>query len=204
MNQTIEKTIQMLNKRNIEASFYENKNEAVSAFIKSISPKSTISWGGSATIEQAGLLDALKKEDFCLIDRSLAKDAEERHQMYLSAYKADYFLMSANAISQEGHLINMDGIGNRTSAMIYGPKHVAVFAGINKIVANTEEGIKRIRETVAPLNAKRFGKKPVCLTQNSCVDSLSDECICGQMVVTSKSGIPGRIKVYLINEELGF
>ena len=117
---------------------------------------------------------------------------------------ADYFLMSTNAITLDGELINIDGRGNRVAFLCYGPENVLIFAGMNKIVSNIEEGISRTRNIAASPNAIRLNKNTPCGITGKCEDCYSPDCMCGQYVITRRSGIPNRIKVILIGEELGY
>ena len=157
------------------------------------------------TLAESGILDALRaKSDIHLIDRNTAKTPEETKQMYRDAFSADTYFMSTNAITLDGELINIDGNGNRVAALIYGPDQVIIVAGLNKVTANVEDGIRRVRNCATPPNCIRLNKKTPCAATGRCADCLSPEGICNQIVITRRSGNPDRIKVILIGESLGY
>ena len=124
--------------------------------------------------------------------------------MYRDAFSADTYFMSTNAITLDGELINIDGNGNRVAALIYGPDQVIIVAGLNKVTANVEDGIRRVRNCATPPNCIRLNKKTPCAATGRCADCLSPEGICNQLVITRRSGNPDRIKVILIGESLGY
>lgn len=196
--------IKGLQKRNMEGYFCETKEEAVEKALSLMPEGSVISWGGSMSIGECGLMDAIKEKDYTLIDRMTATTPQERREIYAKTVMADYYLMSTNAITMEGELVNIDGFCNRVACLCAGPENVIVIAGMNKVVKNVQSGFDRIRTKAAPANTTRLGKKTPCAANGVCGDCYSPECICSQMVVTRRSGIPGRIKVILVNEELGF
>ena len=160
--------------------------------------------GGSMTLKQIGLLDKLREKDLKLLDRDTAKTDDEKRKIQHEAFNCDYYLMSSNAITEDGKLVNIDGNGNRIAALIYGPANVIVIAGMNKVTADEDSAIKRIRTYAAPMNAIRLNKNTPCTRTGSCQDCLSDDCICSQILVTRKSNYKKRIKVILVGEELGF
>lgn len=196
--------IKNLEKRNMEGYYFETGAECVKAIIESIPDGSIISWGGSETIKEIGLMDAIHNNRYELIDRTSAKNPDESRQLYAKTVLADYYLMSSNAITIEGELINIDGNGNRVACLIQGPSHVYIVAGMNKIVTDVESGVARVRNMASPPNAIRLNKQIPCATSGHCHDCLAPECFCNQIVVTRRSGHNGRIKVYLVGEELGY
>jgi len=193
-----------LRKRNFEAEYFETKEEALSYMLHSIEDGTSISWGGSITLEQIGIFEALKNKNVNLIDRDTANTAEERRQLMVNALGCDYYLMSSNAITKDGKLVNIDGLGNRMSAFIFGPKKVFVVVGKNKIADNEEDAIKRIKDIAAPLNVKRLNKKTPCAEKGTCQDCLSNDCICSHTVISRRSGVKQRIYVLIVDEELGY
>ncbi|GKX29500.1 hypothetical protein SH1V18_19800 [Vallitalea longa] len=196
--------IKQFNKRNIEAHYFEDINSAKEKILDIIEDGSTVSWGGSMTLEEINLIDDLKQGDYNLLDRSTVKSRKEVKEIYDKAMSCDYFLMSSNAITLDGKLVNIDGTGNRIAALIYGPKNVIIVAGMNKVVLDEDTAFKRVRNEAAPINAVRLNRNTPCSHTGKCADCLSDDCICCQMLVTRKSLIPNRIKVILIGEELGY
>ena len=199
-----ESIIKNLEKRNMEGYFFETGAECVKAITDLIEEDSQISWGGSESIKECGLLDALKKGNYTLIDRLTAKSPEESRELYVKAVHSDYYLMSTNAITMDGELINIDGNGNRVACLIHGPKHIIIVAGMNKVVSDVEAGYARVRDIATPANTKRLNKNTPCFHTGRCGDCLSPECICNQVVITRRSGHPGRIKVFLVAEDLGY
>ena len=192
------------NNRGIEGYYCENADEALLMAKRFLTPGCSISWGGSETLEEIGLIDYLKESDYILYDRHTAKTPEESSMMYSKIVTADYFFMSSNAITLDGQLVNIDGRGNRVACLIAGPKNVIIIAGMNKIVTDVDTGIERVRNMAAPPNNVRLNKKTPCAELGRCANCLVDDCICCEIVITRKSQIPGRIKVILVGEELGY
>lgn len=196
--------IKNFNKRQIEGYYCPNKKSALEKTLELVEKGASIGWGGSITLIEIGLIDAIKNGDYKVIDRDIAKNLDDQRKIYGEICCADYFLMSSNAITLDGELINIDGRGNRVAFLCYGPQNVLILTGMNKIVKDVEQGVKRARDIAAPPNAIRLNKKTPCAVTGKCEDCYSPECMCGQFVVTRRSGIPNRIKVILIGEELGY
>ncbi|MGN0352756.1 MAG: lactate utilization protein [Roseburia sp.] len=200
-----ETVITQLEKRQMEAYYCPTACEAVEKALSFLTPGSTVSFGGSMTLEETGMLTALRgKKDITLIDRSTASNPEEVKKMYHDALSSDFYFMSTNALTKDGKLVNIDGNGNRVAALIYGPEHVILLVGMNKIAANEEEAISRVHQTATPMNCIRLNKKTPCAVTGVCADCLSPDCICNQTVITRRSGTKGRIKVILIGEDFGY
>lgn len=193
-----------LENRQMKGWYCEDSAAAVKKVLELVPEHASVTWGGTMTLEECGLMDALKKESYTLIDRLSAKTPEEKKTLYAKAVCADYFFMSANAITLDGELVNIDGAGNRVACLCSGPDNVIVLAGMNKVVASVEEGHDRVRNVAAPINALRLNKKTPCAATGKCSKCQSPDCICSQIVVTRRSHIPGRIQVILIGEELGY
>lgn len=191
-------------KRNIDAYFVENSKAAGEKVLEFIQDKATVSWGGSKTLQQIGIFDQLKAANYRLLDRDTAKNSAEKEEIYHQALNADYYLMSSNAITQTGKLVNVDGNGNRLAALIYGPKNVIIVAGMNKVTADEESAVKRVRNQAAPANAIRLDQKTPCVKTGCCHSCQVDDTICCQTVITRRSRAEGRIKVILVGEKLGF
>lgn len=196
--------IEKFNKRGIEGYYCENAEEALQTAKRFLTPGCSISWGGSETLTEIGLLDELSESDYILYDRHTAKTPEEKSLMYSKIVTADYYFMSSNAITLDGQLVNIDGQGNRVACLITGPKNVIIIAGMNKIVTNVEAGIDRVRNMASPPNCIRLNAKTPCAELGKCANCLVEDCICCEIVITRKSKTPGRIKVILVGEELGF
>lgn len=199
-----ETIIKNLNKRQMDACYFETKEEACEYVLTTIPKDSTISWGGSMSLFEAGIIDGLYANgSYNLLDR--AKVAPEKMpELLRQVFFADYYLMSSNALTVDGRLINVDGAGNRVSALIFGPTNVFVLVGMNKIVTTEDEGINRVHNVASPQNCVRLNKKTPCSITGTCADCLSPDCICAQTVITRRSQIPNRIKVILVGESLGY
>ncbi|MBS6396905.1 MAG: lactate utilization protein [Clostridiales bacterium] len=193
-----------LKKRNMEGYFCETSKEAVEKALSLMPEGSVISWGGSMTLSECGLMDAIRGKNYTLIDRMTAVTPQEKREIYAKTVMADYYLMSTNAITMDGELVNIDGFCNRVACLCAGPENVIVIAGMNKVVGNVESGLDRIRTKAAPANTTRLKKKTPCASTGVCGSCFSPDCICSQTVITRRSGIPGRIKVILVNEDLGY
>lgn len=201
---TADNLLKNLEKRNMEAYYAPTKEDAVKTALSILKEGSVISWGGSMTIGEIGLTDELKKRNYMLIDRSKAKSPEETKEMYHKALNCDYYIMSSNAVTKDGILLNIDGTGNRVAALIYGPENVVVIVGINKIAHDLDSAYKRIKDIACVKNTIRLDKNTPCTKTGKCTDCLSSDCICNQIVATRRSGTKGRIKVIIVGENLGY
>lgn len=200
-----ETIIKNLEKRNMEGYFAETKEEAVKIIMERfLTPGKSVCFGGSMTLKESGLMDAIEQSDCIVYDRTTAKMPEEMRDMKAKMINSDYFLMSTNAITLDGELVNIDGFANRVSFLCYGPEHVIVLAGMNKVVSGVEDGVRRVRDVASPPNTVRLNKNTPCAKTGRCGDCYSDDCICSQIVITRRSGVKNRIKVILVAEELGY
>lgn len=201
---TAKAIIKQLERRNMEGYFCEDCADAVE-LVKSFVPEgSSIGWGGTATFEQSGVKAMLKAGNYRMLDRSTAEGPDEMRAMYLAHLGADCFFMSANALTVKGELVNIDGNSNRLACLLYGPKQVIVLAGMNKIVADVESGVKRIQTMACPANALRMHPGTPCERVGVCGNCHEEGCMCCNVVVTRHNRHTGRIKVVLIAEDLGF
>lgn len=196
--------IKALEKRNINGYYFETKEDARNFALQMVEDDSLVSWGGSMTLQELGIQEALRKRPLTLLDRSLTKTPEEVNKLYRQVYSADYYFMSSNAITLDGKLINIDGNGNRVSALIYGPEKVIILAGMNKVALDESSGIERVRNFASPPNTVRLNMNTPCATTGKCHNCLSDDCICCEIVITRKSRHDDRIHVILIGETLGY
>ena len=165
--------------------------------------KKAVGYGGSMTLDQNGFKDAVTAAGHELIIRENYKTDEEVKECKAKLVNADAFLMSTNAITLDGELVNIDGRGNRVSFMIYGPDSVIIVAGMNKVVSNVEDAIRRIRNIASPPNCNRLNCETPCAKTGKCGDCLTDS-ICCQFVITRVSRVKDRIKVILVGESLGY
>ena len=182
-----EHVIKQMERRHFNAYYCSTKEEALTKALSIIEKGSVIASGGSATLGEVGLLDYIKNhsEDYTFIDRSIAKTEDEKRQIHAKAILSDYYLMSTNAFTIDGQLVNIDGNGNRVSALCYGPKHVVIITGMNKLVPSVDAAYKRIRQdacqTVYVLDllihaARQASAENVCLHPQSVTFSLQQEC----------------------------
>lgn len=203
----IERTMRALAKNKIPAVYAPTSQDALKVVEGMMREGDTISCGGTVTLRETGIRGLMLSGKYTFLDRE-AMDPEE---VYQKTFSADVFLTSANAITEEGQLYNVDGRGNRVAAMIYGPKKVIVVAGINKIVRNVDEAILRVKTTAAPPNAMRQNMGTPCQTLGTCVGCggpmasgcSTDTRMCCHYVVTGYQKTP-RIHVVLVGEELGY
>lgn len=201
---TAKSIIKELEKRNMEGYFCETSKDAVEKVLSMIPEGSVISWGGSETIKECGLMDAIHSGKYKLLDRSTIQGEEAYREFFSQVVKADAFLMSSNAITENGELVNIDGASNRLACLLHGPKNVYVIVGMNKLVCDVPAAIGRIRNVACPANTLRLNRNTPCSITGKCGDCYSQDSICSQMVVTRRSSQPGRIKVILVAEHLGY
>ena len=197
------KLVEALKRRRFTAEFCATAEEAKKAVLAQIPDGASVGWGGSYTVDALGVKDALRAKGQPLFDRDTAPTREGQLEAMLASQTADVFLMSSNAITEDGCLVNMDGMGNRVSALIYGPKKVIVVAGMNKVAADLPSAISRVRHYAAPMNAQRFPGVSPCRETGRCADCVSPDCICANLVITRLNKIEGRIHVILVGEDLG-
>ena len=193
--------IKGLESRNMSGYYAENKEEALKIALDLIPKGSSITMGGAMSAHEIGLVDAVKGSDYQFIDRDTASD---KRAAMLAAYDADFFLSSANAITEDGVIVNIDGNANRVSAIAQGPKKVLFIVGMNKVCKDIDSAMKRARNVAAPINAQRFGLDTPCSKTGSCMNCKSPDTICCQFLITRFSRHAGRIHVILVNDSLGF
>ena len=195
--------VKNLKARHFDAWYCDTKAEALAKALELIPEGSSVGWGGAMSAQQIGLITALPEGNYNAIDRDLAKSPKEREQAMKDCMFADFFLTGANALSLDGQMVNIDGAGNRVSAIIYGPKNILVIAGMNKVMDNLDSAIQRARTVAAPMNKQRFEPNTPCAVTGSCADCKVEGCICNHIVVTRHCRPVGRIKFILVGESLG-
>ena len=196
--------IKNFKKRQIEGYYCPDKISALQKALELIPKGSSIGWGSSITLIETGLISTLQNGNYKILDRDIASSLEEEREIYSKICSSDYFLMSTNAITLDGELINIDGKGNRVAFLCFGPQNVLILTGLNKIVTDIESGFKRVQNVASSPNAIRLNRNTPCSITGKCENCYSPDCMCGQFVITRRSGIPNRIKVILIGEELGY
>jgi len=200
----VERTINALKKNNFEAFFVSDSKAAFDEVMRRIPDGATVGVGGSVTLAQVGLLDALGNRKIQLIwPIQQAKSIEERLELIRKSFSADIFLSSTNAVTEDGKLFNVDATGNRVGAMFIGPKRVIIVSGVNKIVKDIEAAEKRVKEWTAPQNAKRLNRKTPCTETGVCSDCNSPDRICNIYVTLAKRPSRTELVVILVGENLG-
>ncbi len=196
-----QKIIKGLESRNMSGYYAATNEKALEIALSLIPEGSSVTMGGAMSAHEIGLVDALKKGNYNFIDRDKATD---KRAAMLAAYDADVFLSSANAMTDDGILVNIDGNANRVSAICQGPKKVVFIVGMNKVCVDLDSAMKRARNVAAPINAQRFGLSTPCAKTGKCMDCKSPDTICCQFLITRFSRHAGRIHVILVNDTLGF
>lgn len=198
------RVVKAIESRNMEAYYVKTKEEALEKALELIPEGSQVSWGGTASAEEIGLTDALHAGNYDVLDRNLVPTMEEKEAIAHQALNCDYFIGSSNAVSEDGILVNIDGNSNRVAAFAYGPKNVLLIVGMNKVVKSAEDALSRARNEAAPINAQRFNLETPCVKNGTCFDCKSPQSICCQILITRFSRVKNRIKVILVDENLGF
>jgi hypothetical protein len=200
----VERTIQALKKNNFEGLYVSDSKAALEEVMKRIPDGASVGIGGSITLAQIGLVDALKSRKIQLIwPQQQAKNDEERLELFRKCFSTDVFISSTNAVTEDGRLYNVDATGNRVGAMFIGPKKTIIVCGVNKIVKDLEAAEKRVREWTAPQNAKRLGKKTPCVETGVCSDCSSPDRVCNIYVTLAKKPTRAEVVVIMVGENLG-
>lgn len=210
----IEKTMANLEKNNMQPFFVETKDEVVPLIKSLVNKGESISHGGSETLKKVGAIELFKSGDYDYIDRS-GLEGEELRQSYIRAFGCDTYFTSSNAITENGELYNVDGNSNRVACIVYGPRQVIIVAGVNKIVKNIDEAAERVKKIAAPCNTKRLSCKTPCAATGICISLnkenpfICDGCespqrVCCNYVISAKQRHKDRIKVIIVNENLGY
>lgn len=205
----LEQVKEALNANNFQCSVADNVEKAKSIVLEEILPGlrvKSISWGWSLTFIATGLYDALSNHGDYEIINTYRKDLNDNEKLALrkKSLLVDLFFTGSNAITESGILVNLDMYGNRVAALTFGPHHVIVLAGRNKIVPDVEDAMYRIKNFAAPVNAMRLNKKTPCVQTSRCEECKSADRICNTWTITEKSFPKSRIKVILINDVIGF
>lgn len=197
--------IKNLEKRNMAGYYCETAEDAAKQVLELIPEGSEVSWGGSLTLDQIGIRDMVKAGNYKVNDPMIFTDPLESREARRKSLLSDVFLTSANAVTMDGEIVNIDGIGNRVAAIIFGPKKVIMVVGVNKLVLNEADAVDRIRNDACPPNVTRLGRKTPCGVTGKCAECLiRGETICCQTNTTRFSGIDDRIHIVLVNEVLGY
>lgn len=197
--------IKNLEKRNMTGYYCESVEDAVKQVLELVPEGAEVAWGGSLTLDQLGIKPILKEGNYEVNDPMSYADPLEGREARRQALLSDVFLTSVNAVTMDGEIVNIDGVGNRVAAIVFGPKKVIMIAGVNKLVNTEAEAVGRIRCDACPPNVTRLGRKTPCAVTGKCAECLiRGETICCQTNTTRFSGIDDRIHVVLVNEVLGY
>lgn len=210
----LEKTAENLRNNNMDAYVVKDSSEAVELVKSLITEGETISCGGSESLKESGIMDLMKSGKYNFLDRSLGKTREEVEEIYRQTYFCDTYFSSSNAVTENGELYNVDGNSNRVSAICYGPKSVIMICGYNKLVKNIDEAILRVKTVCAPANCVRLNSETYCAAKGECKSLVqggdmpsgckSEDRVCCNYMVSAQQRQKGRIKVILVEEQLGY
>ncbi len=205
MEKQIDRTLDNLRKHNMSGIYVKDEIELIEILKELIFDNSVVGVGDSMTLFETGVIDFLRNGNYTFLDKYREGiTSEEKQQLYIQNFSADTFICSTNALTEDGELYNIDGNGSRVAPMIYGPKQVILVTGINKIVKDLELAEKRVRNYVAPIDAKRLNKNTPCTTLGYCIDCKSTERICNDFVIIRRQFIKDRIKVIIVGKQLGY
>lgn len=202
-NKRGELLVKNLKSRHFDAYYCETREQALEKALELIPKGATVGWGGALSAKQIGLIDAMNAGEYNAIDRDKTTSPEERVKAMKRCLLANVFITGANALSLDGQMVNIDGVGNRVAAIVYGPESVIVIAGMNKVMDTLDAAVVRARTIAAPMNKQRFASQTPCEVTGTCGDCKSEGCICNQILITRNSKPAGRIKMILVGEDLG-
>lgn len=195
--------VKNLKARHFDAVYCATAEEALHQALARIPKGATVGWGGAKSAAEIGLLDAVRKGEYIAIDRDTAPTKADFDANTRKAISADVFISGANALALTGEMVNIDGLGNRVAAIIYGAKEVLVIAGMNKVCDTLDDALRRARTVAAPMNEQRFLGDTPCAKTGVCADCKSEACICNHIVITRHGRPTGRIQFILVGEDLG-
>lgn len=201
----VQRTMKALDKNNFNARFVPDSSGALHEIFKMIPEGASVGVGGSVTLHQIGFFEEAAKRPIRLLNPEIpGVSLEEAVQMRREMFLADFYLCSSNAITEDGKIYNIDSTGNRVAAMIFGPKHVILVCGTNKIVKDIAEAQVRVQEWASPMNAKRLGKKTPCVETGQCANCSSSGRICNVYTIIAKKPVRTNMTILFIGERLGF
>lgn len=203
--QRVMRTIDNLKKNNMEAYFAEDKEVLLKKLGELLKEGDSVAVGGSATLFETGVIDFLRSGKYNFLDRhKKGLSRENIKEIFRKSFFCNDYLVSTNAVTEDGELYNVDGTGNRVAAMLYGPDHVIVIVGSNKIVKDVNAAVEKVKQDAAPANTKRLGIDTPCSKIGYCVDCKSDSRICNDYVLIKRQNVKGRIKVIILDEDFGY
>ena len=196
--------VKALEKRNFESYYAKDVDDAKAIALSLIPKGATVASGGSVTLGQAGIIDAVKSADYNYLDRANPPAGMDAQGVLKAGLTADVYLTSSNAVTRDGQLVNIDGNGNRVAAMLYGPDKVIVVVGTNKITEDVDSAVQRVKDKASPPNTMRLGLDTPCAKTGRCADCRSASRICNMTTIMSYCRQKGRVAVIVVPEELGF
>ena len=200
-----EKMKKAYQKHGMEITFVENKEELCKALKPLLVNGKSISFGGSQTLFETGVIDLVRSSDVTLYDRyKEGLSGEEIQDIFRKAFTSDLYVTSTNAMTIDGYLYNIDYTGNRVAAMIYGPKEVIVVVGKNKIFESEASAIEHVRNVACPANCMRLNRQTPCVKTCKCMDCESEDRLCSAYTKMGKQRVKGRIKIFIVNEDYGY
>lgn len=205
MEEIVSATIKNLSQNNIAGYYVQDVKQLIETVHSLLSDGETIGCGDSVTLEETKVFDFIRKGNYIFLDKHNPElTSTDKREIYLQNFRAHTFLSGVNAVTRDGGLYFIDGNGSRVAPIIYGPEQVILVAGTNKIVSDSEEAIRRIRQTAAPLDAKRLGKNTPCVKLGRCVNCKSKERICNDFVCITRQFVKDRIKVIFLEGDFGY
>lgn len=201
----INKTIKNLKTNNMGAYYVKDKEELFQLLNELLPLGTSVGWGDSVTLEELAVFEYIRSKDYIVYDKhKKGLNSEQKREIYINNFLVDTFLTGTNAITENGELYNIDGNGSRVAPMLYGPKQVIVIVGYNKIVPDLDAAVNRTRQIAAPLDAKRLNKDTPCTKLDKCIDCKHHDRICNDFVTIRRQFIKERIKVIIVDQELGY
>lgn len=204
MDDKIRELIEVLDSKGIKTSYFNSKEEARTHILKEVDPNMVVGIGGSMTIMELDIYKELKVKSNSVYWHWMVKPEDRDEVRRKASFTSDLYLTSTNAITEKGELVNIDGVGNRVSAMYYGPKKVIVVLGKNKICSSYSSAISRIKNIACPQNARRLGLETPCASEGICRDCDVPERMCNITTVINSKPMGIDLNIFIINEELGF
>ena len=203
MDEKVLKTLEALKRNRFETKYFETANEAVDYLMQAIPEKASVGIGGSVTVNSIGIIDRLKERGNEVLFHWLASSWEEGNKVRRKALGADVYMASTNALTMDGKLVNIDGIGNRVAGMFYGPAKVYIVCGVNKITENVEKALERIK-SIVHVNCARLKLDTPCVKTKKCVDCRVPQRACSITTIIDWKPMLTEIEVVVINEPLGY
>ena len=191
-------------KRNIDVLWFNTFGEIKEYLLEQIPVGAKVGIGNSKTLKSIEITKALSDRGNTVFDKTFGETQDGIRELKRNALLTDYYISSSNAVSVDGRIINIDHSGNRVAAITYGPDKVYIVIGKNKITTTHDEAMKRARNIASPLNAKRAGFNPPCVSTGICVDCITPERVCYTVCITEGQYIKNRLTLLVANEDEGF